>query len=67
MCIVLIVKWFIGQDGAKVVHVGDDVEISKRRFKENNFDTLASEKVPMDRRVKDLRHGDCAAVTYDHG
>ena len=68
-CFVVVILFLrgIGQNGAEVVHVGAEVEEAKRRFKENNFDTVASEKVPLDRRVKDLRHPDCLNIQYDQG
>ena len=54
-----------GQNGSGVRHSGEDVEISTKRLKENNFDILASERIPLDRSIGDKRHSDCLKLKYD--
>ena len=57
-----------GQNGAGVMHLeAAEKEEAERRFKEHNFDIAASDKIPLDRRVRDFRHQDCSNVTYDTG
>jgi polypeptide N-acetylgalactosaminyltransferase len=54
-----------GQNGASVMHGEDQKALVSKRKKENNFDTIACEQIPLDRAVKDLRHQDCDVVQYD--
>ena len=55
----------LGQNGSRVIHQGADIKISKQRFGENNFDILASEKIPLDRSINDPRLPECLDIKYD--
>ena len=57
---------FAGQNGVAVKLQGPEIELSEIRFKENNFDVVASDKIPLDRNLKDMRNADCMKIKYDN-
>ena len=54
-----------GEHGNKVPLTKTEARESSLRFKENNYDIVRSDKMSLDRTVKDLRHNDCFGVKYD--
>ena len=54
-----------GEKGAKVTLTDEELQESSRRFRENNYDVIRSNKVALDRTVKDLRHEHCFKPKYD--
>ena len=45
-----------GEDGAAVVLTPDEQAQADRLFEKETFNVIASNKVAMDRRLKDIRH-----------
>ena len=54
-----------GEKGEKVEVTELEEEESRIRWAENQFDIVRSDKIAMDRTVKDLRNPDCFQVQYD--
>ena len=54
-----------GENGETVKLTEQEEVESRRRWSENQFDIVRSDKVAMDRTVQDLRNPDCFKVHYD--
>lgn len=53
-----------GEDGKAVILTAEEQKEADRLFAKETFNVIASNKVALDRRIRDLRHPDCAAVKY---
>jgi len=54
-----------GEKGEKVSLTEAEAVTSEKRWRENNYDIVRSDKISLDRTVKDLRHADCFKPKYD--
>ena len=55
----------LGQYGGKVILDENDSVVSQIRFNEYHYDVIASDKIPLDRKLRDIRHPDCFNIKYD--
>jgi polypeptide N-acetylgalactosaminyltransferase len=53
-----------GEDGEPVILTAEEQAEADRLFAKETFNVIASNKVAMDRRIRDLRHPDCHAQKY---
>ncbi|XP_055351703.1 putative polypeptide N-acetylgalactosaminyltransferase 10 [Paramacrobiotus metropolitanus] len=53
-----------GEQGSSVMTSGDEASKKDQLYKENGFNALASDKIALDRSVKDIRHTGCKTKLY---
>ena len=55
----------LGQNGAAVMLTNEQAEIAQKEIQLNGLNIFASNLIPLDRRMQDLRKEDCKNVVYD--
>ena len=57
--------YHLGQNGAAVMLTKEQAEIATKEIQLNGLNIFASNLIPLDRRMQDLRNEDCKNVVYD--